>query len=89
MGKMLRRNYLLPKALIKEIERLVKTARFPSESEAVRTALRDLISRYNRRADDVTAELDRQAAETAVLLPKGRRAGALVHETHVEEAHWA
>ena len=39
----------LPENYIKELDRLVKRKKFPSRSEAIRTAIRSLILKYKRR----------------------------------------
>lgn len=88
MSDMVRRNYLLPRDLWAEVRRHVQQGRFKTESEAVRTSLQRMLDAEAKKAEELTRELDRAAAETARHVSRSKTAGQLVHEAHVEEAHW-
>ena len=49
----------LPKQLLEELDEMVKQGRFPSRSEAIRVAVRDLIQRENglREREELLAQL--------------------------------
>jgi len=86
VGK-IRKNYLLPADMVMELEKLVKSGRYANETEVIRRSLQILIEEETEKAKKITDELDNLAKETAKFLPKGKTAGELVHEAHVEESH--
>ena len=88
MPRMSRRNYLIPRELLVEVRRLVKSGRFKTESEAVRASLQKTVVAESQRVESLTRELDLAAEETARHITKAKTAGELIHEAHVEEAHW-
>ncbi len=57
--KMILISVHLPKEMLQELDELVKQGRFPSRSEAIRIAVRDLIHRENglREREELLARL--------------------------------
>lgn len=88
MKKTIRKNYLLPVEVVREIERKVKSGRYASESEFIRRSIQLLLEQEARRAERITQELDDLAGRTSRFLPARKTAGELVHEIHEEEQHW-
>jgi len=87
MRRMVRKNYLLPVEITARLRSMVKSGRYATESEVIRKSLLHMIDLEARRAEEVSKELDGLAEETAKDLPKGKTAGQLVDETHLEESH--
>lgn len=89
MVRAVRKNYLLPTDLVEKVDMMVKRRRYSSETEAIKEALRLLITIDAKHAERITEELDHLAEETAKHLPPEKTSGELIHEAHAEEAHWA
>jgi len=87
MKRMVRKNYLLPEEIAARLRSMVKSGRYATESELIRKSLLHMIDLEARRAEEISKELDELAEETAKHLPKGKTAGELVHEAHLEESH--
>ncbi len=87
MKRMVRKNYLLPAEITSKLRGMVKSGRYATESEVIRKSLLHLIDRETRRAEEISRELDELAEETTKYLPKGKTAGELVHQAHLEESH--
>jgi len=87
MRRMVRKNYLLPVEITARLRSMVKSGRYATESEVIRKSLLHMIDLEARRAEEVSKELDGLAEETAKYLPKGKTAGQLVDEAHLEESH--
>lgn len=89
MAKVVRKNYLLPADMVREMKKRVKNGRYANESELVRNSIKLLLEREAERAEQITKELDELAQRTSEFLPAAKTAGELVHEGHAEEQHWA
>ncbi len=85
MGRMVRKNYLLPAEIASKLKRIVRSGRYGNESEIVRRSLQRVIELELKDAKQTASELDRLARQTAKYLPKELTAGQLVHQAHVEE----
>lgn len=87
MGRMVRKNYLLPVDIVVKLRSTVKSGRYATESEVVRKSLLHMLNLEAGRAEEISMELDELAEETARYLPKFKTAGELVHEAHLQESH--
>lgn len=85
MGRMVRKNYLLPAETASKLQRIVRSGKYGNESEIVRRSLQQVIESELKNAKQTLRELDSLAGQTAKYLPKRLTAGELVHEAHVEE----
>jgi Arc/MetJ-type ribon-helix-helix transcriptional regulator len=85
MGRMVRKNYLLPAEIASKLKRIVRSGRYGNESDIVRRSLQQVIESELKDAKQTLTELDNLARQTAKYLPKELTAGQLVHEAHVEE----